>query len=74
MARKPLPEKELRNILANQTTNAMRRNARFIATKVQIIRREGEPNWDANLGIGPPPLLKAFAFALSETQRFYDLE
>jgi hypothetical protein len=74
MGRTKISLTTMRDYLIDQTSDALRRDARMIAGQLIIRKRDGTPNWDANIGIAPPPLLKAFAVALNALQGEYDIE
>ena len=63
----------VRDYLIDRTTDELRSDARFIATKIEFSRRDGEPNWDANIGRAEAVVLKAFGAALLKLQREYDI-
>jgi len=56
------------------TSKLLKRDADFLARMIVIRRRGGEPNWDANIGVAPPEVLKAFGIALQTMQQNYDVE
>jgi hypothetical protein len=72
MPRQMLPLAAIRAFLIDRTTDMLRRDARFIAAKLEFRQRDGEPNWDANIGIADPVVIRAFGAALNELQREYD--
>jgi hypothetical protein len=74
ITRTKIPLSAMRDYLIDQTTDALRRDARMIAGQLVIRKREGVPNWDANIGIAPPIVLKAFGVALKALQREHDIE
>lgn len=72
--RPKVSEATLVDFLIDETGPALGRDAIFLRKAIAIRRRAGEPNWDANCGIAPPAVLRAFAQALSKLQKEYDLE
>jgi|HubBroStandDraft_6_1064221.scaffolds.fasta_scaffold1123639_1 hypothetical protein len=74
MPRQKLPLNSVRDFLIDQTTDALRRDARIIAPYLNIRERTGEPNWDANIGIAEPSIIRAFGIALLNVQRDYDVD
>jgi hypothetical protein len=69
MARRKLPSAEVRKSLIEQTTKAVGNTARFVEAGLEIRRRDGTPNWDANISIAPNAVIRAFAEALSRMQK-----
>ena len=49
-------------------------DGRRFREQIEYRQREGEPNWDANIGIASPPFLKAFAIAMDKVKAFYDVQ
>lgn len=74
MPRQTISLEGLRAFLIDGMTDAIHRDARFVAPDLVIRRRDGKPNWDASIGIQPPALLKGFADVLLRMQAQYDLE
>jgi hypothetical protein len=74
MPRQKLPLIAVRDYLIDQTTDALRRDARIIAPYLKIRTRVGEPNWDANIGIAEPSIDRAFGIALLNMQRDCDVD
>jgi hypothetical protein len=74
MARRKLALSKLGDLLVDLTTKMLKRDATFLARMIVVRRREGEPNWDANIGVAPPEVLKAFGLALQTMQENYDVE
>jgi hypothetical protein len=74
MPRQKLPLNTVRDFLIDQTTDALHRDARIIAPYLNIRERAGEPNWDANIGIAEPSIIRAFCAALLNVQRDYDVD
>jgi hypothetical protein len=64
----------VRDYLIDRTTDELRGDARFIAKKIEFRPRDGEPNWDANIGLAELVVLKAFGRALVKLQRVYDID
>jgi hypothetical protein len=64
----------LLQILIDETGRALGKDAHFLGQKIEIRKRDGEPNWDANCGIVGPPITKAFAIALNKVQAQYNLD
>lgn len=63
----------VRDYLIDRTAHELRGDARFIATKIEFRRRDGEPNWDADIGRAESVVLKAFGAAVLKLQREYDI-
>jgi hypothetical protein len=74
MERQRVAEAALLGILIHETGRALGKDANFLGEKIEIRKRNGEPNWDANCGIAGPPIIKAFATALNKTQALYNLD
>jgi hypothetical protein len=74
MALRWLPPRDIIDLLENLTGKPLKRDGKFLARMIVIRRREGEPNWDANIGVAPPDVLKAFGIALQTMQENYDVE
>jgi hypothetical protein len=74
MERSKVAEATLIEMLLNETTHALKKDASFLGKQIEIRRRDGEPNWDANCGIGGTRVVKAFGVALTKVQAQYDLE
>jgi hypothetical protein len=74
MMRTKIPLDQIRNYLIDWTTDELRADARFIAKSIEIRQREGEPNWDANIGISIPAVVAAFGRAVGRLRREYDIE
>lgn len=74
MERQKIAEATLIEILIHETTRALGRDANFLGKQIEVRRRSGEPNWDANCGISGTMVVKAFGIALTEVQRRYDLD
>jgi hypothetical protein len=73
-ARQKISFGEVRKILIERTTKAVGANARFVEAGLEIKRRDGTPNWAANIGIAPNPVIKAFDEALDSMQSQYNIE
>jgi hypothetical protein len=71
--RQKLTVNTIRDYLIDQTTDALRRDARFIAPHIVIRRRDDEPNWDASVGVQRPKVLEAFTFVQRQLQAEYDI-
>jgi hypothetical protein len=64
----------LAEIFQSEFTKALGRSAADLMPRVVISARNGEPNWDANIGILPPATLAAFLVASGEIKAIYDLD
>ena len=53
---------------------ALGKDASYLGDRIEFIRREGAPNWDATIKIASPPDLKAFAGARKYAQGRYNLD
>ncbi len=73
MSRKKISRFTVRDYLIDRTTAELRSDARFIVTKIEFRKKDGEPNWDANIGVAESVVLKAFDAALLKLQREYDI-
>jgi len=73
MSRKKISRFTVRDCLIDRTTAELGSDARFIVTKIEFSKQDGEPNWDANIGRAEPMVLKAFGAALLKLQREYDI-
>jgi hypothetical protein len=62
------------DLLISEATRALGKDAGFLCERLEIRRREGDPNWDADIGISEPDVVAAFGCALSQIRRAYDLE
>jgi hypothetical protein len=49
-------------------------DGRRFREQIEYRQREGEPNWDANIGTTSTPFLKAFAIAMDKVKAFYDVQ
>src|SRR5580698_8895049 len=74
MARKTLTFFEVRKSLIEQTAKVVGANARFVEAGLEIRKRKGKRNWDANIGIAATTVLSASAQALDKIQNEYDIE
>jgi hypothetical protein len=74
MPRERLSREMLIPVLVREISRQLRHEPPDLARRVEIRHREGEPNWDATIGIAPLHLLRAFNDALATTQAMYDLE
>jgi hypothetical protein len=50
------------------------RGATFLPPVVEIRKRNSEPNWNAEIGVAVPAVVKAFGVALNETRDAYDID
>ena len=73
MTRKKISRFTVRDYLIDRTTAELRSDARFIVTKIEFRKKDGVPNWEANIGVADSVVLKAFAAALLKLQREYDI-
>lgn len=62
-------EATLVEILLQETTKALGRNASLLGKQIEIRGRNGNPNWDANCNIAG-----TFGIALTKVQAQYDLD
>jgi len=74
MERQSIAEATLLEILLNETSKVLGKDASFLGKQVALRRREGTPNWDANCGIAGMMVLRAFGIALQKVQAQYDLD
>ena len=74
MERQRVAEATLLEILIQETGRELGKDANFLGQKIQIRRRDGEPNWDANCGIAGLPIIKGFATALNTVKAQYNLD
>jgi hypothetical protein len=65
---------EIVDALVKQTTRELGRDAEFIRDQIGLRRRDGDPNWDANIGLAPPTVLAAFGRALNLVSAGCNLE
>jgi hypothetical protein len=72
--RTPISQPVLIEILLNATAIGIGRDASFLRSHIEVRRREGAPNWDANCGNNEPFVVNCFAIAVDEAQKMYDLE
>ena len=73
MRRHKISRFTVRDYLIDRTTDELRGDARFIATKIEFHQRDGEPNWDADIGRAEAIVLKAFGAAVLKLKREYDI-
>ena len=73
MERQSIAQDTLLEILLSQTGKALGKDASYLGDRIEFIRREGAPNWDATIKIASPPDLKAFAAARKYAQGRYNL-
>lgn len=73
-ARQKISFGEVRKGLIERTAKAVGNNARFVEAGLEIKRRDGTPNWVANIGIAPTTVSKAFDEALTTMQNQYNIE
>jgi hypothetical protein len=65
-------ETTLRQILVDETGRRLGTDARHIVDKITIAHRQGEPNWDADIGMVGLATHKAFAAAREKVRKLYD--
>jgi hypothetical protein len=54
----------LAEILIDGTTRVLGRDASFLRARLTIRRRNGTPNWDANIGVAGTAVVAAYLQAL----------
>ena len=64
----------LATILINETTKSLGRDAGFLGPRLTIRRRNGVPNWDANIGIASTEVVSAYLKALWRVKSQFDLD
>ena len=63
-----------REILIDETTRVLGRDASFLRARLTIRRRNGTPNWDANIGVAGTAVVAAYLQALEHVKARYDLD
>jgi hypothetical protein len=74
MRRTKITLDEMKNYLIDGTTYELVADATFVAKSIEIRQREGQPNWDANIGISIPAVVAAFGRAVRRLQREHDIQ
>jgi hypothetical protein len=74
MARRGLPQKQIVDLLEKLTGKVLKRDTTFLARMIVITRRQGELNWDANIGVAPMDVRRAFEIALQTMKQNYSVE
>jgi hypothetical protein len=74
VVRQPIPLHHLHSFLVAQMIELTGEDGRHFRKQIEYRQREGEPNWDANLGLAAPHFLKAFVVALDRVRTFYDVQ
>jgi hypothetical protein len=64
----------LAEIIEAEFSKSLGRSAADYMPRVQIRPREGQPNWDGNIGTIAMPILSAFNEALDRVKTAYDLD
>jgi len=64
----------LAEILIDDTARELGRDVSFLRPRLTIRNREGQPNWDANIGIAGNAVVAAFLKALEHAKARYDLD
>ena len=64
----------LREIIEAEFSKSLGRSAADYMPRVQLRSREGQPNWDGNIGTIALPILSAFNEALERVKTAYDLD
>jgi hypothetical protein len=74
VVRQPIPLHHLHSFLVGQMIELTGEDGRRFRKQIEYRQREGEQNWDANLGLAAPHFLKAFLVALDKVRTFYDVQ
>ncbi len=64
----------LTEILIQETTASLGKDANFLGRQIVLRARYGTPNWDAHCGIAGVAAVRAFSVALGNAQKLYDLD
>jgi hypothetical protein len=72
--RQSISEAALLEILLQETTSMLGKDASFLGKQVEFRRSKGEPNWDASCGIANPMIVKAFVTAVVKAQAHFNLD
>ena len=74
MERQTIALATLAEILIDETTLVLGRDASFLRARLTIRRRNGTPNWDANIGVAGTAVVAAYLQALEHVKARYDLD
>ena len=65
---------ELEEALIKETTRQLGCDAGGIGEKIEVRHRQGDPNWDAGIGLSLHEVVAAFGRVCSTLRKQYDLE
>jgi hypothetical protein len=74
LEKQKLSRDRLKEVLLQETTANLGRDASFLEQQIVFQTRNGTPNWDAHCGITGVAAVRAFSVALDNAQRLYDLD
>jgi hypothetical protein len=73
MERQTIAKSTLVQILIDETAKPLTGESYLLAKQIRILRRDGEPNWDADCNITKTRTRKAFRKAKRNAQQIFNI-
>jgi hypothetical protein len=74
LERQKIPLAALAEIIESEFNKTLGRSCASYMPRVGFRARDGEPNWDVDIGLAPPEVLSAFLGAIDVVKTTFDLD